>query len=132
MVIAVKKAERTTHVLAADKKLPPGHPNRTEFYARPLGLHERNSMVDMATAPNMAGRVLYEVLRARLVGWKNLRDEDGKDIAFRATEKEEVVFGRACHPPTDETLEEIPPEAYFELANDLVQSNDLTKADVKN
>lgn len=118
-------------------------PGCAEFTFRPLTLRETNEiasslaevhhLADGTTiAKNCVPQARLMTLRATLIGWKNLHDETGAEIAF-ATEKEPVrLLGSLVHPVKAELLDRFPLAWVEDLAERVYAMAKTTPADRKN
>lgn len=142
MAIANTPNQTREWVRKSERDLPPDQ--RTTFVLRSvpfavrsqfgvlLGLAQDGSDGSnfLAKIPPQEVASLYVLaLRCCLVGWRNYRDADGREVAFVGTTL--TVNGVAIRgAASDETLELIDTETMAELGQDCLLSMVLTKRDV--
>lgn len=131
-------------VPAADRALPP--PDQTTFHLRRLSVGERAAIEDMENDETLGqqedGRTYLnrkrhtfvcqlERVRAGLVSWDNLRDENGATIAFEKGPSR-MVAGRMQECVRDDLLDRIPNDVIYELERAIFDAARLTEDDRKN
>ena len=131
-------------VPATDRALP--IPDQTTFHLRRLTLGERAVIEDMENdetlGQNEEGRALVhrkrhafvcqlERLRAGLVGWDNLRDENGNVLAFEKGSPR-LVAGRMQECVRDDLIDRIPQDVVYEIERAIYDASRLTEDDRKN
>ena len=134
------KLEQFEYVLEDERKLP--KEEQTIFILRPLtaseNRHLQNAMVQKFEGGSGStlnpGTGQYLALKAGLRGWKNLKHADDPEvqIEFEIDKGTRSPLGKALQgTPADEMFDHIVP-ASMELANTIIDGNDLTKEDAKN
>jgi hypothetical protein len=124
-MIAVSRREVFDYVLEEDRELLPEQ--QTLFKLRPLTLKQSIPIEDelgkhAASGGLPMGTFNYKVLKAGLVGWENLVDDNGQPLVF-STGKDGVE---------DELLERFTTAQRTELANAIWQRAKPTDDDAKN
>lgn len=85
--------------------------------------------VEGGTTRVNSGTHTVEVLRKGLVGWRNFRFVDGREVPFEV-DKSATKRGKA--PPSNATLDYLPPAARKELAEAIIERNTITADERKN
>jgi hypothetical protein len=124
-MIAVSKREEFEYVLIEDRDLPTS--KQTVFVCRPLSLFAQNQVEDLigtkATAEGFpAGTINCEILRHGLADWRNMHDENGKEVACM------TAGGKV----TDESLERLTTFQRTEIANSIWETVNITPGEAKN
>ena len=133
MAIALSPSATFDYVLQQDQQLPSDQ--QTVFKLRTLDGIERHELFGVGVPLDLGRRVTrrhYELLRAGLVGWQNLRGPDGKPVEFMPELQQLLVLGRTRAPVSDECLAVLEPGWLEELATEIFERSGLTPGDRKN
>lgn len=127
MAIAIDPNKTFEYVLLCDRELPPEE--QTIFHLKALSARELAEIQDKAARADMDGNFEFRsgsqtlrILEIGVRGWKNLRDAQGNEIAFRENN------GR----PRGENWDLLLPEWRRELANAITEQNRISGAERKN
>jgi hypothetical protein len=71
-----------------------------------------------------------ERARFGLTGWKNLKDSNGADVAFKSSEIE--VFGHKYSVVDDDVLRSLDLQDIVDISRKIARFNELSESDVKN
>jgi hypothetical protein len=137
MAVARSK-EGWSYVLKADRELPPEQ--RTTFHLRRLSNRTMTALQNLATYSLQnadikvaTGTQRWVTLKAGLAGWTNFLMPDGTPAEFRLFEGSTTLHGvELASSVRDESLELLDYADAMELADAIVDGNELTKADAKN
>ncbi len=127
MPIAVDPSKTWEYVLLADQELPPEQ--QTVFELKTLSARELAAIQDGATKGNVDGTLEFKsgtqtlrILDLGVSGWRNFRDAQGAEVAFRENNGK----------PRPENWDCLRPEWRRELANAVTEQNRLTEEERKN
>lgn len=139
MAIAVNPKENREYVLEEDRGRP--QEEQTVFILKNLTASElaklEDSLTDYSLKSSATGKELspedikmslnigsqtLRVLRMGLVGWKNFKGEDGKDVSFM----------KQGETPREQNWDRLRPEWRREIANVITEQTKLTPDEVKN
>lgn len=122
-MIVISRKDRLEYVLREDRNSK----EPTVFVFRPLTARERAECEDVLTSASVdrfpMGTFAYKVLKNSLVGWRNLKDDKGKDVPF-VTDPDGKI--------TDECLALLSTAQRFELSDAAWRFNELGEEEVKN
>ena len=135
MVIALTPGHEWDYICKCDRELP--EEEQTVWRLRTLTEEQYRQLVDKLTTTDQEsgelrfnlGSHIYRAVRYGLVGVKNFRDENGKEIELVTTQrgpKPEHAVVR------DEFIAKIPPQVRHELADAIVERNKLAHSEAKN
>jgi hypothetical protein len=80
-------------------------------------------------ADTHVNRAAYLTAQMGLVGWTNLRDEDGADVPFKGAQVS--VGGAASQGASDESMDRLPFDAILELAAEVQRRGETTEQSAK-
>lgn len=132
------KLEQFDYVLEDERELT--EEEQTTFQLRPLTSAENRELQDQMAVKTgggsghgiRPGTGIHLAVLAGLRGWKNLQDDAGGQVEFVCDKGTRSPLGKALTgTPALETIDHILP-AMQELANKIIDGNQLTKEDAKN
>jgi len=118
--------DRREYILQSERDLPPDL--QTIWIFRPLTVHQKREIEDnmglqLTGEGYKAGTFTYKALKYGLAGWKNLKREDGSEVAFK-TGGDGLI--------QDELIGQLPLAVRMELATAIYDLNLLSEVDRKN
>lgn len=131
MVIARSTKENIPYVLEAERDLPPEQ--QSTFLLASLSNDMMMSLLQLMQE-GQTKKWVEVTLTAGLRGWRNFLGEDGNEAPFRR----DPNLTRGVHgveikgPVAKATLELLPTEHLFELAQAVMRANKLSPDDAKN
>lgn len=130
MVIARSTRENIPFVLQAERDLPPEQ--QTVFKIATLNHDTMLALLQMM-AEGQARKWIKVALAAGLRGWTNFRDEHGNETEFRRSDRTVTIHGiEVAKPVSDKTLDAIPADILLELAQAVIECNQVSVDDAKN
>jgi hypothetical protein len=138
MAIARSTKETFDYILEADRALSPAE--QTVFQLRRLSNAIMLALENLTTVDSTGGSIAVRTgdakalaLHAGVAGWRNLRDEKGNEVPFKAHEGRKLILGVALQDPaSSESLERLRVDDLKELAGAIFAGNQVTVADAKN